>query len=310
MPYVIGSQFEQLPPWYQTILRNFIEQTESLRQQQYPQYQGERIAELPPTLLRSQALAGERGRHEPYYQQAQELLGSTRGVPYRERLAPYLNPYIENVVSNIGKKGQRLLKENILPQLEAQFVRLGQHGSSRHKDLALRAARDLEEAILEKQEAALARGYEQAGQTQQQERLREIEQARSLGQLGSGAQQEQRQQAGLLNLLGGQEQAHRQNVLNEQQAEFWRRQMWPQQNLAQQAATLHGIPQPPGTAYSTGYTPPQAIPTLSPLGQAGGIAAQLYGFGRAGGFKKGGKIKENIPLSALKFKKKSAMKKR
>jgi hypothetical protein len=147
MPYVVGGQFEQLPEWYRDILRSFIEQTESLRKQAYPEYQGARIAALPDYILKSYDLAKQQfGKYEPYYNQAQTLLTPST-VPYGKQLEQYMSPYIQNVVEGIGKKGKRVLTEQILPTLEAKFVGLGQHGSSRHKDLSLRAARKTTRSI-------------------------------------------------------------------------------------------------------------------------------------------------------------------
>lgn len=299
MPFTASGSFTDLPDWYQAILRSFIEKAASLEQQRYPEYQGERVAPLPPAVLKSYDIAKNTEQYKPYFSQANQLLQESN-QPYGKQLEQYSNPYLQSVVENIGKQGKRLFSESILPALEAKFVNLGQHGSSRHKDLSLRAARDLEEAILEKQSGALARGYEQAGNTRNQERLGNLYRAQTLGNLGQNAQGAQQQDVNLLNSLGVQEQAHRQQQLNAGEAEFWRNRLWPQQQLAQQANVVQGFPAPVSGTTGFNYAPPQGIPQVNALGNLGGMAAQLYGLGRQGGFKKGGHVK----LSSIRLKKK------
>lgn len=307
MPYVVGGQFEQLPEWYRDILRSFMERTESLRKQEYPEYRAPRVAGVPEYMQKSYELAKGIGKHEPYYARSKELLEPSR-LPYGQQLQQYMNPYMENVVERIGKKGRRILQEQIMPTLEAKFVGLGQHGSSRHKDLSLRAARDLEEAILEKQQEALASGFQHATGIHAHENLRNLESARTLGNLGLAAQTSSQQDINLLNSLGAQQQAHRQQELNEQQAEYWRRMMWPHQNLAQQASFLQGIPSPSQGKTTMEYTPPTAIPEVNTLGKIGSLASQLYAAKNMPQLREGGHLKKmpglkTPSLSSLKFRK-------
>ena len=109
--------------------------------------------------------------YEPSLQNAEAVIGSAAS-PFYNNYAAYMNPYIDSVVNRISQEGGRTYREQILPQLEANFVGLGQHGGSRHQKMSERAARDLQAEILKRQEEALARGYQQAGQllTSDQER--------------------------------------------------------------------------------------------------------------------------------------------
>lgn len=298
MPYTFSGQYENLPDWYKAIIRNSIEQSESLRQQQYPNYPGPRVATPSNFTAKSYEKARGLGAQERYYDEAARLMRPS-SVPYSSQVEPYLNPFMKHVVEALGRQGTRTFNENILPALEAKFVNLGQHGSSRHRGLAERAARDVQEEILRKQQEALAQGYSEASNTNLAEKMRNLEAGRGFGNLGLHAQRGAHEDINMINALGTQQQQQNQHVLNEQQAEFWRRQMWPHQMLSQHQSVISGIPSPSLGTSTMAYTPPQAVPQLNTLGNLGGLATGLYGTLNQPRLKKGG----HLGLSSLMFKK-------
>lgn len=290
MPYVFGGSFRDLPDWYKATIENIAKEGESYRKQEYPRYNQPRIAEVSPFTQESYSRVGKQlGAQEPYYENAYQMLRPSH-QSYQEQIAPYMNPYMRNVVDTIGSEGARTFKERILPQLEAKFIGLGQHGSSRHREMSERAARDLQNEIMKRQQEALHQGFTTAGALRGQESMRQLESARALGQLGTMSQRGALEDINILNSIGAQQQAQRQQVLNEQQAEYWRRMMWPQQQLAQQASMLHGVPMP---SMQTGmsYEPPRSVPEVNRMGQMGGMASQMYGLGQQQRFfKRGGHV--------------------
>jgi hypothetical protein len=302
MPYTVGAEFNNLPQWYKDIVESNLRQSESLRRQEYPVYPGARVAELNPYMSESYKRLGKLGIQNPYLTESAQLMRPSQGT-YAQQIEPYMNPFLRHVVEGIGREGTRTFRENILPALEAKFVNLGQHGSSRHRQLSERAARDIQNEIMNRQQQALAHGYSEATGIHNAEKMRNLEAARGLGNLGLSSQQAQMQDINMINAMGVQQQAQKQHELNEKQAEFWRRQMWPHQALAQQTSVLQGTPAPSMGSTHMAYEPPQQVPTVNPLGQIGSMATQLYGLSQLGGqsgqprLKKGG----HLGLSSIRF---------
>lgn len=74
----------------------------------------------------------------------------------------YMSPYISNVVDEISRRGNQNLMENILPNVNQEFIGGGMHGGSRHGDFTNRAVRDVSREIAGEQSKALQSGYGQA----------------------------------------------------------------------------------------------------------------------------------------------------
>ena len=66
-------------------------------------------------------------------------------------VSSYYNPYQQQVMDQLAKRGARNLQENLLPAVSDSFIRAGQFGSSRMGDFGSRAVRDTQEAILAQQ---------------------------------------------------------------------------------------------------------------------------------------------------------------
>lgn len=140
----------------------------------------------------------------PYVTQSTSALGLQAASPYLQNAsgsfpgaaAAYMNPYISGVTDRIAQLGARNLSENILPAISDDFVRAGQYGSTRQRDLVGRAARDTQDSILGQQATALEQGYGQAGQLYESDAARQAQLASTAGQLGT-QQQQILQQAGL-----------------------------------------------------------------------------------------------------------------
>lgn len=296
MPATFGASFNELPDWYKGAIRSILDQSEALRQRPYPNNIPKSVAAQTPYMDASYNLAKNLNLHEPYLNEAHNRI---KPGNYAAELSQYMNPYQNHVLDRIRSEGERTFNESILPAIESKFVRLGQHGSSRHAKLASQMGRDLQGEILKQQRDALHQGYTNAQGQRGQEKLRELETARLLGNMGINAQRSQLENINVLNSLGLQQQNQRQNELNENNFEFWRREGWPQQQLAQQASMVHGIPFPMSQT-NMSYAPPPLVPSVNNLGQMGSMAGQMYSLGKQGGFfKKGGSVKG---ISSLKFK--------
>lgn len=226
----------------------------------------------------------------PYIARAQEF--TNRGTQeFPEHLQRYMNPYQDRVVNSISELGNRNFNENTLPALEAQFVSNGAFGGGRHREMALRAARDSNESIGREQGRALAAGYSQAGTLYGQDRARQMEAAGQSGDLGKLAEFQRLSNISSLEAQGRLQQEQAQNSLNMEHDAFLREQQHPWDMLARKNAIFQGIPMQTNSA---SYNNTPSAPQMNGWGNAGSAAMQILGasmMGGRGGFKLGGGVK-------------------
>lgn len=296
----------EFPPWLKDFYQRMAQRAAEHEQMPYPRYEGETIAPFAPETKEAFDLSHRLGAYAPYYERAGQQY--ERGAQeFPEHAERYMNPYVKHVVEQLANVGGRSLKENILPQLEAQFVGLGQTRSTRHDELRARHARDLEEAVLREQQKALMQGYGEAGKQFSEEQLRHLQAGRAQAELG------RYQHAGNIGDIeqlmhtGQMKQAHAQNVANEARQEHLRQAYYPQAQLQSQMGIMQGIPQS-GITSNAMYQPAPQVPQVNMPGQLGAAAMGLYGaaqmgHGRAhGGSIKSPKTNKAFGISHLKFK--------
>ena len=103
------------------------------------------------------------GAGAPQYGQAQSLY--TSGSQFDpNKLAQHFNPYVSNVVQELGRLGGEQFTNVINPALTSSFQGLGQQGSSRQAALLADAAAKSQREILGQQGNALNTGYGMAQQ--------------------------------------------------------------------------------------------------------------------------------------------------
>jgi hypothetical protein len=200
----------------------------------------ERIAAFSPDIIEARRLGREgQGAYRPYLQRSERQLQQAAGA-FPEHAERYMNPYMRHVVNRIGEEGERTFKERIMPHLSAQFAGLGQHGSTRHAQMASRAARDLQNEIMAKQQQAMASGYQQAGQFFNADQARALEAAHQQAALGT--LQQAGQQGDITDRLrmGLIEQKRLQDIIDEQQREDLAEREYPQEQLNNLVAVLNG----------------------------------------------------------------------
>lgn len=103
-----------------------------------------------------------------------------------QRVGDYMSPYQQGVLDVIAKQAGRNLRENILPNVSDAFIKAGQFGSSRMGEMASRALRDTQEAVLAQQSQAAQQGYGQALGAAQADLARQAQLAGTVGSI-SGA---------------------------------------------------------------------------------------------------------------------------
>lgn len=294
MPFNVNYEARDLPVWLKEMYERIAQRSRGLSERAYAPYAGARLARFSPQMLRAHELAQQIGIHEPSYNRSEELanLGAQSftepGVSER-----YMNPYENQIVNRIAEEGGRNFREQILPGLEHHFAAHGMHGSSRHRELAQQAARDMQEKVLEAQQAARHRGYETAGRLHASDRARAIEAARQMQDLGINRQAGQLADIEKLQTVGAREQQREQSELDLRHEDYLRHHAFPQQALAEHADIIRGV-QAPVHTYQAHQTPPAY--EWNKAGQLGHMAAALYGMRQGNqrggqGYRKGGSIK-------------------
>lgn len=259
----------------------------------YVTYNANRLAKFNEEQERAFEMAKEIGKYAPYYTSA------NTGIEKAEQTFPsqyeqYLNPYIRSVIDNIAHEGNRNFRENILPEVQSQFIGLGQHGSGRHQDLVARMARDAQEAILRKQLEAYSGAYEHSGRMFNADQERQLHAAQTQADLGSKVQASHLNDVAAISSVGDQQQQQTQQDLDMAYQEFLNQQNYMGDKLVQNASVLHGIPYQ-GQAVGSSQIPPAAQPRVNTLGQLGSLAGNLLGARMAQGIprKRGGSIRKH-----------------
>jgi hypothetical protein len=195
----------------------------------------------------------------------QQYLTASGATPATSMVNQYLDPYMQNVVGEMGRLQQRAIQENFLPNLRAGAAGTGQFGSQRAAQVAGQSLRDLQADLLGRQYGALSEGYKSALGTAQSDLNRQLQAGQALGQLGQVQQGLGTTGLKTLTELGGMEQALGQRVLDQ-----------PMQQAQNYAKLLQGYQVPTSvtkqTVGSTGYS-------TSPLAQITGLLAGLASFG-------------------------------
>ena len=227
---------------------------------------------------------------------ASQLAGQAGATATPNIVGQYLNPYMSNVVNEMGRLQQRQIQENVLPRLGAGFAGSGQFGSRRQQQVTGNVLRDLQADLLGKQYQALQQGYGEATKAAQSDLQRALEASRAFTTLG-----QEQQELGLgglkaLSEYGGQQQALGQKMLD-----------YPMAQAKAYSELMRGYQIPMADVTQT--TGPQAgAYSNSPLAQIAGLLTGLGAlYGRPtkrGGpirMKKGGLPGKKIPPSSAEY---------
>ena len=204
----------------------------------------------------------------------QQYLTAAGATPATSLVNQYMDPYMQNVVGEMGRLQQRGIQENVLPNLRAGAAGTGQFGSQRAAQVTGQTLRDLQADLLGRQYGALSEGYRGALGAAQNDLTRQMQSGQALGNLGQIQQGMGTTGLDALFKLGGQEQALGQKVLDQ-----------PMQQAQNFAKLLQGYVVPSTVTKqavgSQGYS-------NSPLSQISGLLTLLSSFGGGGGTAAGG----------------------
>ena len=296
MPFGVNYNLQEMPDWLKTLYHELAEKSASYKDEPYQRYGQQRLAELPEDILRAHEIGRNNvGIDLPYYERARELsnLGSE---PFMEKYREYMNPYQQAVVDNIRTEGMRTFDEHMMPRLRAEFVGAGQLGGTRYADSTLKAARQIQEDILKKQQEALASGYQQAGQLFNADKAHQLAASKEMGNIGSAVRAGNLVDIATLGEHGRYQQQQKQAGLDTAYQDFLREKNFPMERLGQHASILAGVPQ---QNIGQNFTQVPATPQVNTLGQIGALAGNIYG-ARMAVRRKGGLVrKKKKPLSKV-----------
>lgn len=338
MPITAHFGAEAIPPWLNDLYKRLAEASEAQRLAAYQRYSGQRIASFSPMqqeALREASLRG--GEYRPYINRAEQLL-SGMNAPTHQNIAPYMspyqrskeliegattpsyagiqqymNPYQKEVIDKASSESLRNFREGILPEIENTFVRRGQHGSTRHRNVTLKASQQALQDVMANEAgmrnkhyleavnmrnadqgralhgaSLLGKNYQEAAAMRNADLMRAMQASGEMANLGSRLQGSNTANIGLLNSLGAQQQGRDQQLLNQSYEGFQNAVNYPSEQLQRQAALMHGIPYSSQIS-NIGQQPIQ--PQLDASGNIGALALGLHGMMNRGiGRKSGGSI--------------------
>lgn len=271
----------QLPPWLGQYWSQVLGQAIPVAAQPYQPAPMPRIAPFTPDQLRAMEITRAGGEASAgLFPEA--ISTAQRGAAAFDpgALAQFMNPYTENVVSEVGRRGMENLMNVKLPGVSSGFISAGAPGSRRALEAQGKTISDTLRDIAGVQGGLLAQGYTGALGQYNTEQQRALEASGILAGLGG-------QGVGGLAQIGGAEQALGQKSLEAAYQDFIAQRQYPQQQLQWLAGLPAGMP----TTSTKTETSTQMPATTSGLSQIGGIADIIAGLGGLLGYRRGGPVR-------------------
>lgn len=313
------AQQSTLPDWYNSYIQGIAGKATDIASNPYQVYPGQRIADFNDDQMHAfQAARTNQGAYKPELDAAGSTLsgvmpavqgalgqaatyganatgavaGPAQSWTDPGTAAKYMSPYTSSVVNEIGRLGNQNLFENVIPQVQSNFVGAGQFGSARNADILGHAVRDTQAGITGQQSTALQAGYtgaEQAFNTdanraQQQQGLQAttnlgagnlatsgataganagLATGANLGALGQLKQTLGANDVNNLNQVGTQQQGLEQTGYNTAYQDFLNQQNWDWSQLGKVQGAVQGVQLPTGTSAATNTS--QTTAGASPL---------------------------------------------
>jgi hypothetical protein len=181
-----------------------------------------------------------------------------------DRISSLMNPYTQNVVSEMGRLAQQNVERNLLPTLKAGFVGTGGLGSQRYANALGQAGAEAQSNLTGQQYGALSSGYKDALDAAIKELQVQNQAATTQGNLAEKEQTLGLTGAGALTKAGAEQQAYQQSILDA-----------PMKNAANAAALMKGYTVPTTTTQTEVGPKTQNYYAPSGLTQAGSLLSYL-----------------------------------
>ena len=203
-----------------------------------------------------------------------------------------MDPFIQNVV-DIAKREATRDEEAAVQGRAAQAVGAGSFGGTRQALVESEAERNLGERLGDIQARGLSTAFQNAQQSAEAQRQRELAGGRQFAALGDAAGARARSDIGGLAGIGETQQQRGQQALDIARQQFGQEQVFPAQTLGKYQSIVRGFP------YQMGFTQQsqQTVPTPSlaqtltgGLSTAAGLYGMFGGFGGGAGKQEGGMV--------------------
>jgi hypothetical protein len=305
----ISTGNTQLPEYYQEYTKGIIAKANALAAEPYSLYGAPRIAATTADQNTAYGLA--RDASTGYKPTLDSAISATQqgGTFNPAALEQYKSPYITGVADRIAELGNRNLTENLLPQIQDQFIAGGQRGSSRAAEFSSRAIRDTANEIAGNQAGALQQAQDAAMKAYGDGQTRQLQSGQQMGALSQTQQQLALSGAAGLEAAGLSQQQQDQRNLDLGYQDFQEQRDAPWLNLERLNAAARGLEFPSST--TTTSTGPASSYQPSPLAAIAGLgtgAAALYkalGTGNKRGgyqnYKRGGPVSASRALPGRSF---------
>lgn len=295
------SSMNDLPDWYQEMIRGIASKGTQIAGQGYQPFQGSQVAGFNPD---QEAAFGQVRANQGVWQPAMgAALGSAGDIqssisPNTKQwtdpgvAASYMSPYTKQVTDEIAREGNQNLNQNILPGISSTFTGNGQFGSARNAAAMGQGIEGAQKDITGAQSQALQAGYGEGAQIFGQDQSREQQQqemnaaaadtsAQRYGALGQMQQYMGNQDTAALGAVGGQEQGLEQQGDTAAYNDYLRQTGWDWSQLGNIDSLLRGMPMN-SQQTSTGGTQYQGA-GVSPLGWLNALyGSSQYGNGSNG----------------------------
>ena len=263
-----------LPVWYQEYLRGNINKANAVAGTPYTQYQGPRVAGFNQDQKTGFGMVrAAQGDWQPGVNSATSSIqrGSEYSNPYFQE--NFMNPYMDDVYSDIARRSNQNLTEKILPGVNQTFTGGGQFGSTRGMDFTNRAIRDQQDTMTGNLASAGQAAWDSGQRAYSDWGTKAIQGGTGLGALAGQQQTMELKDAAALDTIGRTQQQQTQSNLDVAHQDFRDQSNWNKDQSSWLAAQIQGFQPPPSQQGQISSTF-QNISGVSPLGQlAGGVLA-------------------------------------
>lgn len=282
------SQQGSMPQWYNQYLASLANRATSVADQPYQSYDGPRVAPVDPMQQQGFDFLGANATNwQGPLDQAQSMTQQAGSGFNADKFNQYLSPYTSGVTDEIARLGNRNLTENLLPDLNSQFIGAGGFGSKRNMDTAEHLVRDTGEDIRGQQAMSLNNAYTSAMGNYLTGNQQSINAGQNLGGLAQMQQGLTTGTAGALESAGATNRGIGQQNLDVAYQDFQNQTNFPRANTAFLGGALQGNQMSQSTNTTTTAPYNGSAMTASPLAQFAG----MYGLGKgAGVFRRGGAV--------------------
>ena len=237
------STSTSFPDWYQQVIAANIGNAAQVVNTPYQVYPGQRIADQTPDQIRAQQDIRQSDQAtQPMFDAAAQKENSATGGLNQSNFNSFLSPYTSGVVNSIATLGNQNLMENVLPQVQNQFIGSGQNlngTSSGDQTFTDRAIRDSQASISNAQAGALEQSYNNAMNNYGTAQNQQLQAGNNLGTLAGENQVATLGGAAALNASGQSQQAQQQGNLSLAYQDFLNQQG----NFASNASFFNSVVQ-------------------------------------------------------------------